>query len=274
MKYLRIIAHQTESKGSYGILKGETIHLLDRSPISRLAKETGITCSEKEVEKYLPPVEPPNIIALGLNYIEHATESKMELPKVPILFLKATSSLTGHLQPIILPAEAPSEVDYEAELTIVIGKTAKNVSEDRALDYIFGYTCGNDVSARDCQLKLDKQWARGKSFDTFAPVGPVIETELDPSNLRVQLRINGKVMQDGCTCDLIFGVRQIVSYLSRQMTLLKGTLIMTGTPPGVGFARKTPFFLKPGDRVEVEIEGIGILENPVTEEDENGEISK
>lgn len=266
MKYLRIISPQTDSKGSYGILREDIIHLLDRSPLSGVEKETGITCLLKEVQKFLPPVESPNIIALGLNYAEHANESEMELPLAPVVFLKATSALTGHLQPIILPAEAPSEVDYEVELTIIIGKTARNVPESKALDYIFGYTCGNDVSARDCQLKLDKQWARGKSFDTFAPVGPVIETELDPSNLRVQLRLNGKVMQDGCTCDLIFDVPQIVSYLSRQMTLLPGTLIMTGTPSGVGFARKPPVFLKPGDRVETEIEGIGILENSVMEE--------
>jgi 2-keto-4-pentenoate hydratase/2-oxohepta-3-ene-1,7-dioic acid hydratase in catechol pathway len=265
MKYLRIIAPQTDSEGSYGILRGDTIYLLDRSPLSGLAKETGVTCLLKEAQ-FLPPVESPNIIALGLNYVEHAKESQMKLPKAPIIFLKATSALIGHLQPIVLPAEAPDEVDYEVELTIVIGKTAKNIKENRALDYIFGYTCGNDVSARDCQLKLDNQWARGKSFDTFAPVGPVIETELDPFNLKVQLRLNGKVMQNGYTSDLIFNVPQIVSYLSRQMTLLPGTLIMTGTPPGVGFARKPPVFLKPGDRVEAEIEGIGILENPVTEE--------
>lgn len=263
MKYLKIIAPQTGAKVN-GILKGSTIHFLDSSPLSGAAKETGVTCSLKDVQKFLPPVNPPNIIALGLNYVEHANESDMELPKAPIIFLKATSALTGHLQPIVLPAEAPEEVDYEVELTIVIGKTARNASEDNAFDYIFGYTCGNDVSARDCQLKFDQQWARGKSFDTFAPIGPVIETKLDPSNLKVQLRLNGEVMQDGCTSDLIFDVPQIVSYLSRQMTLLPGTLIMTGTPSGVGFARKPPIFLKSGDRVEVETEGIGILENWVT----------
>jgi len=263
MKYLKIVAPQTGAKVN-GILRGDTIHFLDRSPLSGLAKETGDTCSLKDVNQFLPPVRPPNIIALGLNYVEHAKESNMELPKAPVIFLKATSALTGHMQPIILPAEAPNEVDYEVELTIVIGKTAKNVEEDKALDYIFGYTCGHDVSARDCQLKFDQQWARGKSFDTFAPIGPVIETELDTSNLRVQLRLNGEVMQDGYTSDLIFDVPQIVSYLSRQMTLLPGTLIMTGTPSGVGFAREPQIFLRAGDKVEVEIEGIGILENPVT----------
>ena len=240
--------------------------MLDRSLFSGPVKETGVAVPLAEVKSFLPSVEPPNIIALGLNYVEHAKEGKWDLPLAPVIFLKATTSLAGHLAPIILPAEAPSEVDYEAELVIVIGKEAKNVPEEKAFDYVFGYICGNDVSARDCQMRMDKQWARAKSFDTFAPIGPVIETEIDPSDLTVQSRLNGKVMQDGRTSDLIFKVPAIVSYLSRQMTLLPQTLIMTGTPPGVGFARKPPVFLKPGDRIEVEIEGIGILINPVVAE--------
>ena len=266
MKYIRIAAGKTGPVGSYGILRGEVVYLLDRSPFSDSARETGIFVPLGQVQRFLPPVEPPNIIALGLNYVEHAREGKWDLPLAPVIFLKATTSLAGHLAPIILPVEAPSEVDYEAELTIVIGKEAKNVPEERALDCVFGYTCGNDVSARDCQMRMDKQWARAKSFDTFAPIGPVIETELDPSDLTVQSRLNGKVMQDGRTRDLIFKVPAIVSYLSRQMTLLPQTLIMTGTPPGVGFARRPPVFLKPGDRIEVEIEGIGALINPVAAE--------
>lgn len=263
---MRAITEKTGLAGSYGILKGETIHLLDRPLFSGEVQETGVFVPLAEVKRFLPPVDPPNIIALGLNYIEHAKEGKWDLPPAPVIFLKATTSLAGHLAPIILPPEAPSEVDYEAELTIVIGKEAKNVPEDKAFDYVFGYTCGNDVSARDCQMRMDKQWSRAKSFDTFAPVGPVIETELDPSNLAVQSMLNGKVMQDGNTRDLIFKVPAIVSYLSRQMTLLPQTLIMTGTPPGVGFVRKPPVFLKPGDRIEVEIEGIGTLVNPVVME--------
>jgi 2-keto-4-pentenoate hydratase/2-oxohepta-3-ene-1,7-dioic acid hydratase in catechol pathway len=266
VKYLRIITEQTGTAGSYGILKGEIIHLLDRSPFAGSARETGAKVLLAEVKRFLPPADPPNVIALGLNYVEHAKEGKWDLPSAPVIFLKATTSLAGHFAPIILPAEAPFEVDYEAELTIVIGKEAKNVPEEEALDYVFGYTCGNDVSARDCQMRMDKQWARAKSFDTFAPIGPVIETELDPSGLAVRSRLNGKVMQDGNTRDLIFKVPAIVSYLSRQMTLLPQTLIMTGTPPGVGFARKPPVFLKPGDRIEVEIEGIGTLINPVSGE--------
>ncbi len=266
MKYIKVIAGQTGPAGSYGILKGETVRLLDRSPFLGQTTETGIAMPLAEVKKFLPPAEPPNIIALGLNYADHAKEGKWDLPPAPVVFLKATTSLAGHLSPIILPREAPAEVDYEAELTIVIGKEAKNVPEEKALDYIFGYTCGNDVSARDCQMRMDKQWARAKSFDTFAPVGPVIETELDPSALAVRSLLNGKVMQDGNTRDLIFKVPAIVSYLSRQMTLLPQTLIMTGTPPGVGFARKPPVFLKPGDKIEIEIGGVGTLVNPVIAE--------
>lgn len=266
MKYIRVVSPKVGKRGSYGILKGDKIHLLSCSPFSMNAEETGTILSADEVEKFLPPADPPNIIALGLNYADHAKESNTELPPAPVIFLKATSALTGHRQPIVLPEEAPSEVDYEAELTVVIGKIARNVPEKKVFDYISGYTCGNDVSARDCQLRIDKQWARGKSFDSFAPIGPVIETDLDPSNLKIQSRLNGKIMQDGNTSDLIFNVPRLISYLSRQMTLLPQTLIMTGTPAGVGFARKPPVFLKPGDKIEVEIEGIGILENQVIKE--------
>jgi 2-keto-4-pentenoate hydratase/2-oxohepta-3-ene-1,7-dioic acid hydratase in catechol pathway len=254
----------------YGILRGQEIHLLDGTPLSKSAKETGVVFPLREVKIFLPPVEAPNIVALGQNYVDHAIESKLEPPTAPVIFLKSTSSLTGHLHPIVLPAEAPFQVDYEAELTVVIGKKCKRVPLEKAKEVIFGYTCGQDVSVRDCQVKLDRQWARGKSFDTFTPIGPVIETELNPQNLRIQLRLNGKAMQDGRTRDLIFSVFSVVSYLSCQMTLLPGTLIMTGTPSGIGFSRTPPIFLKPGDRVEVEIEGIGILENSVVMEEVHG----
>ena len=164
----------------------------------------------------------------------------------------------------MLPDEAPDEVDYEAELVIVIGKKAKNLEIDEVSNHILGYTCGNDVSARDCQLRLDQQWARGKSFDTFCPLGPWIETELpDPDHCRVGSKLNGQIMQDSNTSDLIFGVKELVSYCSKNFTLLPGTVIMTGTPGGVGFARKPPIFLKSGDTIEIEIEGIGILSNKV-----------
>ena len=230
----------------------------------RLAKES----VPLAIVRLLAPVTPPNVIAMGLNYRGHAAESKAQVPPRPALFLKATTSVCGPLDPIVLPHMAPDEVDYECELAIVVGKTAHNVGEEEALDYVLGYTCGNDVSARDCQLRLDMQWARGKSFDTFAPLGPCIQTEMDPDNVKICTRLNGTVMQDSNTSDLIFSCRKLVSYLSECMTLLPGTVIMTGTPSGVGFARKPPVFLHPGDVVEIEIEGIGVLRNPVVAEEQ------
>ncbi len=266
MKYLRVVSNGTPAEGSYGVLRGAEVSLLSGSPLQQGAEETGERFDIKEVLRFLPPVDPPNIIAIGLNYAMHARETNMEQPAEPVVFLKATTALTGHMAPVVLPAEHPGEVDYEAELVVAIGKKAKNVPEDRALEYVLGYTCGNDVSARDCQLSLDRQWARGKSFDTFAPVGPVIETELDPSNLNIAARVNGRTLQESTTADLIYNVPMLLSYLSRQMTLLPGTVIMTGTPPGVGYGRDPQVFLKAGDVVEVEIEGIGILRNTIVGE--------
>jgi 2-keto-4-pentenoate hydratase/2-oxohepta-3-ene-1,7-dioic acid hydratase in catechol pathway len=216
--------------------------------------------------KLLAPVAPPNIIAIGLNYRLHAAESNSPLPERPVIFLKATTALCNPGQAIMLPAVAPDEVDYECELAIVIGKLARRVSESDALDYVLGYTCANDVSARDCQGRLDKQWARGKSFDTFCPLGPWIETDLDPENAGLRTRLNGNVMQDSNTNDLIFSCHQLISYVSHQFTLLPGTVISTGTPSGVGFARKPPVWLHAGDVVEVEVDGIGTLRNPVVAE--------
>jgi 2-keto-4-pentenoate hydratase/2-oxohepta-3-ene-1,7-dioic acid hydratase in catechol pathway len=220
-----------------------------------------------EQVKLLAPVDPPNVIAIGLNYRKHAEESKMALPERPVIFFKTTTAVCGPDDPIVLPAFTPDEVDYECELAIVIGKTAKNVAPERAFDYVLGYTCANDVSARDCQLRLDAQWARGKSYDTFAPLGPWIETQMDPDAAPIRTRLNGQIMQDSNTSDLIFNCRTLISYLSRCMTLLPGTVIMTGTPSGVGFARKPPVWLRAGDVVEIEIDGIGTLRNPVINED-------
>ena len=215
------------------------------------------------VERLLAPVAPPNIIAIGANYAGHAKEAGKKVPDHPLVFVKLTTTVIGPGQPIVLPAEAPNEVDYEAELAIVIGRTCRNVPESEALKYVLGYTCGHDVSARDCQMRLDGQWARGKSFDTFCPLGPWIETDLDPSDLRVRLILNGQVMQDGRTSQMLFPPAMLVSYLSRQFTLLPGTVIMSGTPEGVGNFRKPPVFLRDGDEVTVEVEGIGSLTNPV-----------
>lgn len=267
MKYARIVADGLDAGESYGVLEGDEIHIIKESPLTGKPERTGVKVHIRDVKIFLPPVESPNIIALGLNYTEHAKESKMELLPAPVIFLKSITAITGHLQNIVLPSEAPDFVDYEAELTIVIGKQAKNIPEKKALAHVLGYTCGNDVSARDCQLKFDKQWARAKSFDTFAPVGPYIVTDVNPDNLKIQSRVNGVVMQDSNTLDMIFNTEKIVSYLSRQMTLLPGTLIMTGTPSGVGFARTPQVFLRAGDTVEIEIEGIGVLKNTVRREE-------
>ncbi len=266
MKYLRIEADGIGAGGSYGILDGEYVNIIRHSPLAEEPETTGKRIHIKDVKAFLPPVDAPNIIALGLNYREHAKESNMELPSAPVIFLKSVTAMTGHMDQIILPAGAPDFVDYEAELTIVIGKRAKNVPEEKVPEYILGYTCGNDVSARDCQMKLDRQWARAKSFDTFAPVGPWIVTDVKPDNLRIQSRVNGAVMQDSNTSDMIFSIPVLVAYLSRQMTLLPGTLIMTGTPSGVGFAREPQVFLREGDTVEIDIEGVGVLRNAVRRE--------
>ncbi len=266
MKIMRFLDNEGE------IRYGEPVD--ERSARIVTGEAGNLTASEQTttVAKRLPPVDPPNIFAIGLNYKKHAEESGMQLPSEPVIFLKATTSLSGPGMPIILPEAAPNEVDYECELTIIIGKTARHVPEADALDYVFGYTCGNDVSARDCQLKLDAQWARGKSFDTFCPLGPVIVTadEIDPDNCGIRTILNGQTMQDSNTNDLIFGCRQLISYLSRQFTLLPGTAIMTGTPSGVGFARDPQVFLKEGDEVTIEIDGIGRLTNTVVGESRCG----
>jgi 2-keto-4-pentenoate hydratase/2-oxohepta-3-ene-1,7-dioic acid hydratase in catechol pathway len=208
--------------------------------------------------------DPRKIICIGLNYKDHAAESGSPIPKEPILFSKYPTSLIGHGENIVLPPVS-SEVDYEAELVIVVGKKGKNLSASTAMEHVAGYACGHDVSARDWQLKKDgKQWMVGKTFDTFAPVGPVMVTADeagDPHNLAIKLRLNGRTMQDSSTKQLIFGVGEILAYLSQVFTLEPGDLIFTGTPPGVGFAKKPPVFLKAGDVVEVEIEGLGVLKN-------------
>ena len=217
------------------------------------------------VRRLLAPLEPTNILAIGLNYRRHAEESNMAPPDRPVLFIKPTSAVIGPDESIVLPLDS-DEVDYEAELAIVIGKTARDISQADALDYVLGYTCANDVSARDWQLRLDRQWARGKSFDTFCPIGPAIVTidEIpNPDALAIQMRVSGETLQSSQTSDLIFPVPEIIAYLSRGMTLLPGTVILTGTPEGVGMGRTPPRWLRPGDVCEVEVEGIGVLRNPV-----------
>jgi len=264
LKYIHFL-HPEKKTYAYGILDGKDVKVCEGETLWSLSEANDVIPLSM-IHKYLPPVFPPNILALGVNYRSHANEGKWSPPKEPKLFLKANTSVVGHKDAIVLPKMAPDEVDYEGELVIVIGKTAKNVAESKALDYVFGWTCGNDVSARDCQLRKDGQWARGKSFDTFCPLGPWIQTDQDISHARIQTRVNEHLLQDSTIDDMVFPVGTVISYLSRCMTLLPGTIIMTGTPGGVGFTRKPPIFLRPGDIVEITIDKIGTLENSVTAE--------
>ncbi len=246
-----------------GILEQNTILKVQGSFLGEWAR-TNETVNVSDIT-LLAPIVPSSMLALGRNYKAHAEEGNDDIPTAPALFIKAVSTLNDPFSPIVLPKMAPNEVDYEAELAVVIKKSARHVSEKEALDYVLGYTCANDVSARDCQ-RNDVQWARGKSFDTFAPMGPWIETELDPGNCKICCRVNGRLLQNANTSLMIFNVPYVISYLSQCMTLLPGTVILTGTPAGCGFAQKPPLWLKAGDTVEVEIEGIGIIKNPVIRE--------
>jgi 2-keto-4-pentenoate hydratase/2-oxohepta-3-ene-1,7-dioic acid hydratase in catechol pathway len=221
--------------------------------------------------KRLAPVRPPNILAIGLNYRKHAEEGGKGIPERPMLFIKSGNALQNPADPIELPRKLASrEVDYEGELAVVIGRACKNASRATALDYVLGYTCANDVSARDWQFRLGGgQFCQGKSFDTFCPLGPVLVTKdeiADPNALRLRTLVNGRVMQDWTTGDMVFDVASLIEFLSGSKTLPPGTVILTGTPHGVGYARKPPVFLQPGDTVSVEIEKIGTLTNPVIEE--------
>ena len=211
-----------------------------------------------------PIPRPGKIICIGLNYRDHAEESGMAIPTSPIIFSKFGTCVIGSGETVRIPPGS-TQVDYEAELAVVIGRTAKNVSRSDAMDHVFGYTNFNDVSARDFQF-ADGQWQRGKSCDTFAPMGPAVVTAdeiLDPHDLNIRFRLNGETLQDSNTCQLIFKTPELIEFLSRVITLEPGDVIATGTPPGVGFARKPPIFMKPGDVAEVEIEGLGSLSNPI-----------
>ncbi len=212
----------------------------------------------------LPIARPSKILCVGLNYRDHASESKMEVPERPLLFAKWPNALVGHGATIVLPREA-RETDYEAELGVVIGRGGRNIGADDALDHVAGYVCANDVSARDIQF-ADGQWTRGKSFDTFCPVGPALvpAAEIaDPQALRIRCVLNGETLQDAATADMIFPIADVIAYISDTIELVAGDLILTGTPPGVGFARTPPIYLEDGDEVTVEIEGVGTLTNPV-----------
>ena len=294
MKITRYCYQKTES---YGVIGKKTIVSLPalanhfneevQEKLERLITESEKTLEKTErmlkkadssvIEKVskplnrvslLPPIPfPHKIICLGLNYFDHAVETKSSIPEEPIIFLKPHTTIIGPNQAIVKP-QFVRELDYEGELCIVIGKTGKNISVEDAKKHVFGYTIFNDVSARDYQFK-DGQWTRGKSFDTFAPTGPWITTEnqlKNTDNLAVRTWVNGELRQNGTTRNMVFKVNEILYHVSRVMTLEPCDIIATGTPAGVGFAMKPQKFLKHGDRVRIEIEGIGILENTVEED--------
>ena len=227
-----------------------------------------MTPEKAQVARLLAPVQPAAIICIGLNYRKHAQETGANIPEFPVVFYKGINTVQHPEQPIHLPTHLKSnEVDYEGELAVVIGKSCKNVSRKNALDYVLGYTCANDVSARDWQKQFGGgQWSRGKSFDTFCPFGPCLVTRDEipnPNALRLRTLVNGQPQQDSNTADMIFDVPALIEFLSGSTTLVPGTVILTGTPQGVGMAQKPPRWLAAGDSVTVEIEKIGALTNPV-----------
>ena len=230
-----------------------------------------VTGEKVEIKKLLAPIQPTSIICIGLNYRKHAEETGAKFPEVPVVFFKGLNTLQNPGDAIQIPTHLRSdEVDYECELAVVIGRACKNVSRAAALDYVLGYTCANDVSARDWQkARGGGQWCRGKSFDTFCPLGPVLVTREEipnPNALKIRTILNGQAVQDWNTNDMIFDVPALIEFLSGSTTLLPGTVILTGTPHGVGMARKPPLWLKAGDNVTIEIEKIGALSNPVVNE--------
>jgi len=235
----------------------------DDKTVAQWMKQGRVVALE-EARLTAPVPRPGKLICIGLNYRDHALEQGVPVPESPIVFSKFTTSIIGPEDQVVVPP-ACTQPDYEAELAVVIGRTAKNVSREQAYQYIFGYCAFNDISGRDFQF-ADKQWQRGKSCDTFAPMGPFVATRdevKDPHGLGIKMRLNGQVMQDSRTDQLIFKVPELIEFLTASITLEPGDIIATGTPPGVGFARKPPVFLKSGDKMEVEIDGLGVLVNNV-----------
>ena len=249
---MKIVRFTADKKIEYGVLNGESIQVIDDKPFRHL-KVSDHYYQLSEV-KLLSPCAPSKVVALGLNYHSHAKELNARLPDAPLIFLKPSTAVIGPEDNIIYPPTS-KRVDYEGELGVVIKKPAWRVSVDEALDYVLGYTCFNDVTARDLQSK-DEQWTRAKSFNTFAAIGPCIETELDPGNVTLETYLNGKLKQQGNTSDLIYSVPELINFVSHVMSLLSGDIIATGTPSGIG-----PMY--PGDTVEIKIEPIGNLRNYV-----------
>jgi 2-keto-4-pentenoate hydratase/2-oxohepta-3-ene-1,7-dioic acid hydratase in catechol pathway len=252
---MKIIRYQDGLKVNWGVIEGDSVREMDGDPFGHFHP----TSKMKKIGevKLLAPCLPSKIVALGLNYRDHAEEMKVPLPSEPLLFIKPSTSVIGPGEHIIYP-KMSKRVDYEAELAVVIGKAAKKVSEERAAEYILGYTCLNDVTARDLQPQ-NGQWTTAKGFDTFAPMGPWIVTDIDPHRLDLSSYLNGERRQHSNTKNLIFGPRQLVSFISHVMTLLPGDVIATGTPSGIG-----PMAV--GDKIDVVIEGIGTLSNEVVAE--------
>ena len=249
---MKIVRFAVADKVKYGVISGELIQAIEDKPF-RYLKLTDHHYQLSEV-KLLPPCTPSKIVALGLNYRSHAEEFNAPLPDAPLIFLKPSTAVIGPDVDIVYPSSS-TRVDYEGELAVVIKKPVWRVSIENALDHVLGYTCFNDVTTRDLQAK-DKQWTRAKSFDTFAPIGPCIQTELDPGNVYVETYLNGELKQRGNTSDLIFTVPELINFISNVMTLLPGDIIATGTPSGIG-----PMYA--GDTVEIKIEPIGTLRNYV-----------
>jgi 2,4-diketo-3-deoxy-L-fuconate hydrolase len=274
---VKLVTYMVGDEGlRVGRVEGEEIHPLGGSSMLEYIehgrdadRQPGGEAVQLSATRLRAPVSRPGkIIGIGLNYRDHARETGAEAPEKPIVFAKFPTSVAGHGDVIRIPP-ITEQVDYEAELAVVIGRPARNVSEDEALDYVFGYANCNDVSSRDLQYSEGGQWTRSKSIDTFFPLGPYLVTadEIpDPQNLPIRSIVNGEVMQDGTTSDMIFSVAQLISFLSSGMTLMPGDVIATGTPAGVGFARDPKVFLKPGDEVTIEVEGLGSLTNPVEAE--------
>ncbi len=249
---MKIVRFASNGEPGYGLVESEVVHALKGDVFGSFERGERIgTLAEVHL---LAPCTPTKIVAVGLNYAAHAAEANRKVPTEPLIFLKPPSAVIGPGENIVYPSVS-QRVGFEAELVAVIGRRAKNVSTDEALDCVLGYTCGNDVTARDLQRK-DIQWNRSKSFDTFCPLGPWIVTDLDASDLAIESRVNGEGRQHSRTSDMIFSVAQLVHFVAQVMTLEPGDVILTGTPAGVGLLQR-------GDRVEVEIEGIGVLENTV-----------
>jgi 2,4-diketo-3-deoxy-L-fuconate hydrolase len=274
---LKLVSYSTGGGAPHiGYMENSEIHPLGGSSMleyiehgrSADRQPGGETISLSETRLRAPIDRPGKIICIGLNYEDHANETGADRPEKPIVFAKYPNTIIGPGEAIRIPL-ITEQADYEAELAVVIGRPAKNVSESEALDYVFGYMNCNDVSSRDLQFSEGGQWTRSKSLDTFAPIGPYLVTRdevLDPQNLSIRCILNGDILQDGTTSDMIFSVAELISFLSRGMTLMPGDIIATGTPAGVGFVRDPKVFLKAGDEVTIEIEGLGSLTNPVEAE--------